>query len=421
MFHIAIPNPTSKYRLQPQSNKQIYVHKKWRYKTTFQVIIISTVLIPALIRQCANSNNLFSPPTIFYENHCYKKASNRTMEIVPEWIRKSSIKLCKVKFADQIVKQILDPSMIRIYDEKLSVLMDGHRNGTGFPGSLAVSILKEDFPTVLKNKYKVLLKSNGTRYAMFIFNYEDEAGRGLNVVDMIDRSYSHYIVHCAFSKNVFKGTLFDGELIKTKSRKYQYQIFDCMVYCGKYIGDEPHNKRLEYANLCIKTNYKYEQSHTFEIIVKDYIDPKHALAALYEDVDFPIDGWILINILNSYVSGKDTTLFKYKTNHTSDLKMCIHDGKTSLCVIENGGMCPVQSPANLSKENLDLLNVSDEKMLSGHVLECCWNDERKCWIPIHDRPDKDIPNNIMTFQQTIKNIQQKITPVEMYNILKASQ
>lgn len=345
---------------------------------------------------------------------------NSYSDQVPDWIKKASCKLCKISFAGKIVKQILDPELINIYDSKLSSIMGSSRNGVGFPGSLAISILREDFDVIRTHEYKILLKSDGTRYGMFIFTYEDGDGRQLNVVDLMDRSYTHYVVTSAFAKTIYQGTLFDGELVKTKEGKYEYQIFDCMAYCGKYVGKEPHHKRLEIARNCIEKLYKFDEAtHTFSVVVKQYLKPEEALSSLFDNNHFPVDGWILQDTNREYISGKDTALFKYKTsgNHTIDLKVWNMEGVTSLCVIDNGRMLPVQSPTNITKESMDKLSVSNERMLNGQILECYWSENKRLWIPLCKRSDKDVPNNLFTYNQTVRNIEQNITAREIFNLL----
>ena len=191
--------------------------------------------------------------------------------------------------------------------------MGKNRNGNGFPGSLAVSILREDFTAIEKGQYKILLKSDGTRYAMFVFEYPGGDGKSLNVVDLLDRSFTHHIVSAAFAKNVYQGTLFDGELVKMKDGTYQYQIFDCLAYCGTYIGNDAHHVRLSTAAKCISSQYEFSPAnHTFQVVVKNYFTPKEALCGFFEEMPYPIDGWILQDVNRPYVSGKDTFLFKYK-------------------------------------------------------------------------------------------------------------
>lgn len=246
---------------------------------------------------------------ILKKKNNYKKIMKKTY--VPFWILNSNINFCKINFANKIIDQILDPYLISIYDEKLNNFLK-KRNGNGFPGSLAVSILRENFDLIKNNSYSFLMKSDGIRYMLFIFQYYDK-NNNYYIIDLINRSFTHYIIKCKFSENIFNGTLFDGELVKTKNGLYEYQIFDCIVYSGKYIGDEKHSKRLEIASNCIKNEYIFEEYlDTFKIIVKDYVSPKEALENFYSDLYYPIDGWILQDMNKPFLSGKDLSLFKYK-------------------------------------------------------------------------------------------------------------
>ena len=258
---------------------------------------------------------------------------------------------------------------------------------------------------------------------MMIFEYT-EPGKDdpTSLVDMIDRSYSHFAVTAAFGKNVFQGTVFDGELVKSKNG-YEYQIFDCIAFGGKYVGNETHLMRMEYARNCIKEKYKYdERNHTFKIVVKEYVNLNEAIESLHdrEQEDYPIDGWILIDVQKPYICGKDINLFKYKKpeHHTLDFKLCEFDNVLSLCVIENGSMRKIQTPANIPRDSLDALEVYSEKMLLGRILECKWEEKSRMWVPIMVRFDKDIPNNTTnSYNLTLKNLQEKITTVEMFRLL----
>lgn len=93
---------------------------------------------------------------------------------------------------------------------------------------------------------------------------------------------------------------------------------------------------------------------------------------------------------------------------------------TCLCVIDNGKLFSIQSPANFSFSILNKFGVSNEKMLIGQIIECLWDEKIKLWIPIQIRYDKDIPNNLYTYQQTIKSINENISPVEIFSLFNIS-
>lgn len=344
---------------------------------------------------------------------------------VPAWISECDFGKVLVEFGGSTATQILDPDLVHEFDKRLHELLGMRdRVGNGFPGSLAVSIMRDDLRLIEENDYHILLKSDGIRYWLFAFGYEDKNGVWRNLVDMIDRSYTHHIVTAAFTKPVFHGTVFDGELVNT-TNGWEFQIFDCLAVKGEYMAERNHISRMTRARNCIEEEYKYVPlKHSFNITVKPYVTPDQALSVLYERTEtFPIDGWILIDETRPYIYGKDTSLFKYKLleDHTIDLKLYDRNDTLCLCVIDNGKLEPVQSPSGIDSECLKTLGVSEERMLSGYILECRWNNKLKKWIPIKKRFDKDIPNNRTTYNLTIRNIEENITAVQMFNLLKKKE
>ena len=112
---------------------------------------------------------------------------------------------------------------------------------------------------------------------------------------MIDRSFSHHLVSSTFTNEVYNGTIFDGELVKTKEG-FEYQIFDCIAVNGQYVGNKDHVSRISYASQTINNHYKYSDKHCFTIKVKSYSTPSQALEQLYEP-SYPMDGWILLLLI----------------------------------------------------------------------------------------------------------------------------
>jgi hypothetical protein len=157
-------------------------------------------------------------------------------------------------------------------------------------------------------------------------------------------------------------------------------------------------------------------------VIKDYISKDMALESLFveECSSFPIDGWILIDPERPYHFGQDLFLFKYKQTHSTDFKLFEKNGIISLCVIDGGQYFPVQSPANIPAEFLDSIKISDVKMLVGRVVECSWVENKSFWSPIKIRWDKDLPNNLSTYNKTMMNIREQIKPTEMFKMLSAS-
>jgi hypothetical protein len=93
------------------------------------------------------------------------------------------------------------------------------------------------------------LRSNGNPYYMYFTLYED-----VPIVYYIDKKVQPgyqrpRIILCKglWDKELFKGTLLDGEMVKTFDNKWIYLINDILAYKGEYLASEALPDRLEHA------------------------------------------------------------------------------------------------------------------------------------------------------------------------------
>lgn len=142
------------------------------------------------------------------------------------WANDITDEFVYIEMGSARAKKILNPHSASYFDRKLDSFWKTERDG--FPGSLAVSLLKKDLSILESEPYHILPKSDGIRYMMVAFTNE----KGEYVIDMIDRSGSHCIISLTFKAGVFSGTILDGELVKTTSGNYEYQVFDCIMSRG---------------------------------------------------------------------------------------------------------------------------------------------------------------------------------------------
>lgn len=145
----------------------------------------------------------------------------------PLWAKDSSSDLVKVPFGASGAFQILKPDLVAKYDKLLSDIWD--HQSEGFPGSLAISILRRDFSKVISQDYVMLPKSDGTRYLLFAFSDADSKGkRNLrdqmrNTILMQNRMGCFFKVEISAKTNLFRGTILDGELIQVRA-KYEHRL-----------------------------------------------------------------------------------------------------------------------------------------------------------------------------------------------------
>lgn len=157
-----------------------------------------------------------------------------------------------VKFGDGVAMRIMETNLSSEYDNRLAKFWK--TNTSGFPGSLAVSILRSDLNTLKTKKYHILPKSDGIRYILFAAKKDN----GSRIVDMFERTACHFAIMLEFEKKVFDGTILDGELVQTRQGSYEYQVFDCMASCGELIPHLPYSQRMARARKVVESMYKYE-------------------------------------------------------------------------------------------------------------------------------------------------------------------
>lgn len=196
-----------------------------------------------------------------------------------------------------------------------------------FPGSQPVAIEKKDLP--LKQKYMICEKSDGER-AMLILIYINKKP----MCFMINRKNEFFFTDFSFKKEVYEGSIFDGEIIKTKTGAWNYLIHDCMCYNGTSFLEINH--RLRYAcgiDLIVK-RYNPKPTDCLSIKTKLFYDYGPEIIKTWEHIkkttENEIDGLILTPVNNPVVFGRDYSLLKWKETNTLDLLVKIVSKKMNL-------------------------------------------------------------------------------------------
>ena len=120
-----------------------------------------------------------------------------------------------------------------------------------------------------KNPYMFCLKSNGNPYFMYLTKVNN-----VNTCIMIDKKIQQgyflprmIIVHQMFDDKLFTNTLFDGEMVKDKSKTWIYLINDIYVNCNEHLSDTNLIKRHNILYKIFENMYKDNELY-FKIQIK---------------------------------------------------------------------------------------------------------------------------------------------------------
>lgn len=332
-----------------------------------------------------------------------------------------SFKFFSVQLGNDSAKRIFAMSSIRMeilasfesfFEDKASFgsLIQESRKISGtsstfrFPGSLPANLLESDLEMIQKSSsYRVLWKTNGIRGLIFMTIWKDPKSKiSHRLCLFINRSLQMFsILVETGNQNLFKGTIFDGELVlNQKTNRYEFQIFDCLAFEGQVLRKKPYFERISQLASFLKS---IKGCATFDWVQKSFICKQADLQT--SPTNFATDGFILIDTMRPYYSGQDQFLFKWKpVEHTTV------DFLVNICASDLGAIIKlflIDSNRRF-KQVISFSRSNEWNYLACHerIVECYLKNGK--WVPIHIREDKPMPNNISTFERTMKGIQQDL-------------
>lgn len=322
-----------------------------------------------------------------------------------------SIPFCNAN-AFKIDNDVLSQKIFARYEEITGVkIKNGH-----FPGPQPVTVEKKDFETLKTKKYMVCEKSDGERYVMILLKI-DSKPMGF----IINRNNEIYFVPAAFKKEVFEGSIFDGEIIKTKKGIWHYLIHDCVSYIGKSFVKETHYLRYACILDFILKRYSPKDSDCFLIKTKLFYNYGPEVDKTWEYIkettENEIDGLIFTPVDEPYTFDRQFSLLKWKTDHTMDLLVKKIGKKINLYGVRKNTNYIFKT---ISEDHWSYLLITDfctpAQLKSGVIIEFNYVLNGEIFKPYRMRSDKTIPNGELTINNTVKNIQESILITDFFSI-----
>jgi hypothetical protein len=297
--------------------------------------------------------------------------------------------------------------MLRIYHEMLGVPMVDGRN----PCPLPVSVSRKDLVSNLYTRqYLITSKADGERRTLLMCTIDGESHSCF-----VNRKLETTPIPIAAAKSFFKGTIFDGELVKTCDG-HVFLVFDIYAYKGSSDCQRKSLcERAEILSTCInssETDDIREKSNkgfivslrpTLKIVPKPFFQFSHADILRRQRPDYRIDGYILQPCHSSVTFGRSNDVMKVKFKHTVDL------------LIDSAGV------AKLSDRNtmVALSDVLPDLAVDASPSDCIAEfliDSNKL-IFVRKRNDKSHPNSLETVSNTIKDSHDGMDETEFFEII----
>ncbi len=290
-----------------------------------------------------------------------------------------------------------------------------------FPGPQPVTIEKKDFGLLNSEEYMVCEKSDGQRAILLLINLNKKP-----MCFVINRNNDFYFIdHLSFKKEVFEGTVMDGELIKTKNGTWNYLIHDCMVYNGTDYTAKNH--RLRYAaviDLIVK-RYQNKEKDAINIKTKLFYKVGPGIDETWNHIvattENEIDGLIFTPVNKPIKFGRDYSLLKWKETHTLDLLVSFKGKKINLKYVKLNEYHHFKTYNSTNDNYKKVMNFIKENKITVEepIIEFKVISEDS-FTPYRFRSDKNMPNGEITIKNTFKNIQESITIKDIVDSIAAA-
>ncbi|KAG5437838.1 hypothetical protein PCANB_000553 [Pneumocystis canis] len=327
------------------------------------------------------------------------------------------------------------------------------RSNDAFPGSQPVSFSKNHIQTLMNYDYYLCEKSDGLRALLYIIAEQDNSGKILENVYLIDRKNDYYhvsnlhfpVLNDPSFRNFHNDTLLDGELILDEyedgKKVSRYLVFDCLSVQGKLLLNKPLDKRLGYLkeNILNPLNEFYAKypylirKMPFSVEFKR-MELSYAIEMMFKDIIPSLrhknDGLIFTCLNAPYTCGTDETLLKWKPPNENSVDFLLNlqfpllPGSLSdynydsmprfrLSVWEGGDKYSEMYDMYVSPEEWEQMKALGEPL--NHRLVECICDSQKRWRFYRFRDDKSHGNFIDVVLKVLKSIDDGVDQEELRN------
>ena len=263
-----------------------------------------------------------------------------------------------------------------------------------FPGPQPVSIERRHFCLLKRQPYLVCEKTDGVRHLL--------VSTPEGTVALVNRAFHTEPVKIRIPKD----TLLDGELVKAKSGKMLFMVYDAVRVKGENLMRVPLDQRLEKARAVLKGIIKTAGA-PFEIRVKTMTDLKNFRSSFPDlnSFEYETDGLVFTPINEPIRMGTHETMFKWKPRERITIDFCLQNGHELF--VQDRGEPYKEAELHTRNQRPDLPD--------GTIVECGYGDLG--WFVEKIRTDKTHANNRRTYFRTLVNIRENIQLQDLYQAI----
>jgi len=313
--------------------------------------------------------------------------------------------ISRTSFCDKEIDNVTDNAMKKYILDNLNL-----KTKLTFRSRYA-KIYNEKYGNNLNNPHIICLKSSGTPYLLFCTQINDT-----NYCFLIDKKvkdgYEYpkiFIVHYRFDPHLFKGTLFETELIRDKHNKWGLLIGDMYNYKGESLQNTQIHERVNKCITILEEEYINDSfCNICPLMIKKYFDyhqTEDILSNFVPSLPYRIRGMYFVPLKPSYSkilylfgdndykqvnsTKKKTINFRVIPTITPDVYelYLYNEQKTNLEKHSYASIPDIKT----SRWIKELTDTKDEV-----IVECKYHTSFKKWMPLKesDRMDTllDVPN-----------------------------
>lgn len=295
----------------------------------------------------------------------------------------------KTGFCGKTVDNVTDNELKKFILNDMKLKCGGIQYNTRY-----AKIYNQQYSRNLNNPHILCLKSSGTPYWLYCTQIN-----GVNYSFLIDKKikvgYDYpkiFVTHYKFSSEIFKGTLFETELLRDKQNNWCLLIGDIYFHQSQNCNKQVVMDRINLIHKLFETNYQEDSFDICPIQIKRYFDFKdkeYIFQEFIPGLNYCIRGIYFIPIKPSY----SKILYMFKEG---DLQIK-QEKKTTLNFLIQKTMkrdvyeLYLQGPNNIVKQGIacvpslqcsqmlrELFNDSTE----DNIIECKYNNKFKKWQPV---------------------------------------